>query len=156
MFVHYCLSPLAGSINKHPSSLSVYLTCSINHPPRRVFFSFSMHPSFAGALCLFIVTLHLHKVSSDLFVKDGKAITLLIDSRNSFVIMAERFLGPVGAALICRNRSAFWETHSSASFEEMTDNKGKVHDTQKCFHWETQIQYGKSKIDFRISEGLTN
>lgn len=54
-----------------------------------------MHPSLTGALRLFIVALHLHKVSSDVFVKDGKAITLLIDSWHSFMITAERLLGPV-------------------------------------------------------------
>lgn len=49
----------------------------------------------AGARRLFIVTLHLHEVSSDVSAKDGKAIMALMESRQSFVITAERFLGAV-------------------------------------------------------------
>lgn len=155
MFVHYCLSPLAGSINKHPSSLSVYLTYSINHPNPLSFFFF-FHASFS------------HWSSAPLYccTPSPQSLQWCLRQRWKSHHVADRQLAFIYdngrktswtscAALICKNSSVFWEMHLSAFIDEMTDNKGKVHDAQKCFHLEMQIQYGKSKID-RISEGITN
>lgn len=97
-----CLSiivfPLAVSNNKQPSSLPVYLTCSINHPSSLFFHEmFTIFLSLSSSTSLYHFS-SSHEVSSDVFVKDGKAITLVIESQHSFVIKAWRFLGPHSSA----------------------------------------------------------
>lgn len=96
VFVHYCLSPLAVSINRQPSSLSEYLTCSINHSSSLFFhemFTVFLSLSLSSSTSLYHFP-SSHEVSSDVFVKDGKAIILVIESQHSFMIRVCRFLGP--------------------------------------------------------------
>lgn len=59
--VHYCLRPLAVSINEQPSSLSAYLTLSVNHPSFQLCHEmfFRLPPSSISlALQLSIISFH--------------------------------------------------------------------------------------------------
>lgn len=143
MFLHYCLSPLAGSINKHPSSLSVYLTCSINHPPlHQVFFFF--HASLCSWSSVPLYRYSPSPRSLQWCLRQRWKSHHVADRQPAFICDNGRKISWTScAALIWKESSEFWETHLCASFDEATDNKGEVHDAPK----HVSIGRGKSSME---------
>lgn len=73
-----------------------------------------MNLSLAGALCLFIVTLYLHEVSSDVFVKDGKSHHA-VDREPAVVCDNSRMISWI--SLTYKNSLILWEMHLSTLFD---------------------------------------